>query len=647
MKKLLFTITICLFSLSLLTQSCLPEGIEFTSQEQIDNFQIDNPNCTEIEGNVTIGKWPDSNIKNLNGLSAITSIGGRLTIHDTDSLLNLSGLDSIDSIGDGLFLYGNHFLQNLTGLNNVTSINGWILLEFNESLESLSGLEGLTSVDELFVGASDSSNISLVSLSGLNNVTHIEKDVRINGNCSLLDLSGLENLITIGGTLEIASNESLSSLDGLDNLTFVGKSLMIGGWSRNAMPFASIECHGNPSLTSISALSNLTSIGGSLGVYCNDALLSLTGLESLDTIGSLLIGYAVDNDFEFGTAGNSSLASLTGLDGLTRIGSGISITGNSGLTNLTGLNNELVIDGSLKIRFNGSLSNCETQSICDYLVNPNGSVEIHHNATGCNSPVDLADVCGIEVPCLPYGNYYFFKQSDVDNFQDYYPGCTDLEGDVVITGKNNITNLMGLSELNSISGYLHIGSWEIVCNPLLMDLSGLEGLTSVEGLEIILNDTLSSLTGLDNIEPATMTYLTIWGNQYLSSCDVKSICNYLVAPNGELNLHGNAPGCNSTEEVLDSCDFSSVTIHDVMGSFSIRPNPFSNSTTIEYELKQPEHITLTIYDYLGKQVYQIQVNQPHGKQQLIWNAEKNANGIYHYRLQVGNDVANGKMVKVR
>jgi len=77
------------------------------------------------------------------------------------------------------------------------------------------------------------------------------------------------------------------------------------------------------------------------------------------------------------------------------------------------------------------------------------------------------------------------------------------------------------------------------------------------------------------------------------------------------------------------------------------PNPFSTSTTIEYELKQPEKVTLSIYNHLGQLFYQIEENQSQGKQKLIWNAEGYADGIYYYRLQVGDAVANGKMVKVK
>jgi len=50
---------------------------------------------------------------------------------------------------------------------------------------------------------------------------------------------------------------------------------------------------------------------------------------------------------------------------------------------------------------------------------------------------------------------------------------------------------------------------------------------------------------------------------------------------------------------------------------------------------------------MGQIVYQLQENQPQGKQQLIWNAEGYAEGVYYYRLQAGNAVASGKMVKVR
>jgi len=76
MKKTIIIIIIILISFfekSLMSQSCLPEGIIFNTQDQIDNFQVNYPNCTKIEGNVTIQGY--ISITNLIGLNMLTSIG--------------------------------------------------------------------------------------------------------------------------------------------------------------------------------------------------------------------------------------------------------------------------------------------------------------------------------------------------------------------------------------------------------------------------------------------------------------------------------------------------------------------------------------------------------------------------------------------
>lgn len=54
--------------------SCLPDGFTFTTQEEIDNFQTDNPGCTEIEGDIEIN---GSDITNLNGLNVFNSFLGK------------------------------------------------------------------------------------------------------------------------------------------------------------------------------------------------------------------------------------------------------------------------------------------------------------------------------------------------------------------------------------------------------------------------------------------------------------------------------------------------------------------------------------------------------------------------------------------
>jgi hypothetical protein len=73
---------------------------------------------------------------------------------------------------------------------------------------------------------------------------------------------------------------------------------------------------------------------------------------------------------------------------------------------------------------------------------------------------------------------------------------------------------------------------------------------------------------------------------------------------------------------------------------------FSKNPAKNVQAKTTEKLTMAIYDYLGKQVYQIQLNQPQGQQSIIWNAEGYADGIYYYRLQVRGQLAIGKLVKV-
>ena len=120
--------------------SCLPEGIEFTTQAQIDNFQTNYPGCIEIEGSVTI---VGDDIENLHGLSSFTSIGGKLQIGNSDggntNLVNLSGLDSLKTIGNKLYVESNESLNNLNGLNNLTHLIGMEICN-NPSLNNIIAL---------------------------------------------------------------------------------------------------------------------------------------------------------------------------------------------------------------------------------------------------------------------------------------------------------------------------------------------------------------------------------------------------------------------------------------------------------------------------------------------------------------------------
>jgi hypothetical protein len=212
MKKLNFLLIILLaIRISLFSQSCLPEGIEFTTQTAIDSFQMNYPDCTEIEGDVFIGYWNGNyTITNLDSLESITSIGGRLDIVRCENLTSLAGLDFISTIGDWLLILENNSLLDFSGLQSITTIGNGLAIESNNSITSITGLEYLTSIGGQL---SINNNSNLTNLSGLVSLNEINGSLCLMTNVSLTDISGIENINpnSIQESLAIRHNYSLSN----------------------------------------------------------------------------------------------------------------------------------------------------------------------------------------------------------------------------------------------------------------------------------------------------------------------------------------------------------------------------------------------------------------------------------------------------
>lgn len=161
----------------------------------------------------------------------------------------------------------------------------------------------------------------------------------------------MENLTSISSSLLIVKNNALFNLIGLDSLTYVGGNLSIG------LP----QFGGNNSLLSVSGLGNLRKIGGSLHISRNQTLANVDALSSLDSIGG-----------DIDIFNNHELLSITGLENIS---------------------DRSIIN--LSIQENNKLSDCAVQSICDYLVSPNGAVIIENNKTGCDSREEVEEACKI------------------------------------------------------------------------------------------------------------------------------------------------------------------------------------------------------------------------------------------------------------
>ncbi len=225
-------------------QPCLPEGIFFSTQQQINAFRTNYPGCTQILGDVTFSGF---NIVSLEPLRDIVSIGGSLNIECNEILESLEGLRNLASVGGNLYLAGNLSLAGLSGLGNLTNLGMDLQCTNNPALVNLAGLEG---------------------------IMHIPGKLWIDDNDGLVSLEGLDSLVTVGSCVRIFSNDLLATLHGLENLQSVGFNLAIGGLGH-------LGSLGNPSLVSLAALGNLTTVGGFVEVSYNDALPTLAGLDNI------------------------------------------------------------------------------------------------------------------------------------------------------------------------------------------------------------------------------------------------------------------------------------------------------------------------------------------------------------------------------
>jgi hypothetical protein len=185
-------------------------------------------------------------------------------------------------------------------------------------------------------------------------------------------------------------------------------------------------------------------------------------------------------------------------------------------------------------------------------------------------------------------------------------------------------------------------------NPSLAGLTGLSNVTFIDGnITIAGNPALTSLLGLDQILPDSINDLKIIANSSLSVCAIQSICDYLTNPNGTIEIHDNAIGCNNTEEIKQACDSLPVPEISRPCRFMVYPNPFSEATMISFELDTPAAIEVIIYDELGKVVSLFPRKEYHpGAHSVTWLAEDLPAGVFFLRLQAGTRMETKKIVKL-
>jgi hypothetical protein len=78
------------------------------------------------------------------------------------------------------------------------------------------------------------------------------------------------------------------------------------------------------------------------------------------------------------------------------------------------------------------------------------------------------------------------------------------------------------------------------------------------------------------------------------------------------------------------------------------PNPFNPETIIKYSIAKREFVSIKVYDFLGKEVYEL-INQEieAGYHELKFNVKNLASGVYFYKLTAGEFVSIKKLLLIK
>ncbi|MBL4662515.1 MAG: T9SS type A sorting domain-containing protein, partial [Flavobacteriaceae bacterium] len=391
---------------------CPSGDFQFLTQEEVNHFTLQYPNCTQFPGDLRIGGTAQSDIDDLASLQDITSITGSLIVSKT-SLTNLQGLNSLITINNGLSIGLNNDITSVNGLNNLSVVGSSITFLSNPSLTSIADLGPIQFLQSLHI----SSNDALINLEGLNQLTTVSTiggSVDISSNASLESLDGLD-LLAHGSVFTIANNPSLVSLGGLTSLIDPGSLTILN----------------NESLTSIGNLSNLTSIEGQLSVIQNHSLTNFVGLNNLTIVSQLSI------------TNNDGLTSLDGFEGLEEVEFNFNVSSNDNLLSLDGLDFLVLIGENIHLESNALLNDLDALGL---ITNLNSTLTVKGNAA-------LTNLLGLHNITMI--------------------GTNGSTGRLII--ENNPV-LVGLTDLSSLESLGSNGALYIINNAILTSLEGLDNI---------------------------------------------------------------------------------------------------------------------------------------------------------------------------
>ena len=527
------------------------------------------------------------------------------------NLENFDGLQNLDTVANDIFIGFNENLENFEGLDNLATVNGDLYVVGNASLQNFLGLDGDGNGDgqddglsvingsffaglfaDRFNNPIAGGNVDLVNFDGLDQLTTINGDFIIGFNTSLEDLGGLDAFTSLAGDLTFLGMEQIDTLSGAPLLTTVGGDLNFGqvrrtdgkifdpdeddvekqlkdinGVKKNPGVKFNPDAgdNGFDALTTVNGnlifafsdftdyqLTNsdnddLTTVGGTLFVYGNANPDTLSGIETINSLGGLVINFAQDFFGDLLPFENDGLADFSDL-AVTNLGAGGLVLGfdddvddaavaslpdfntiqgsvilarvlnqnNLGPDDLADLNinnigGDLVICGirnGNQNPINADLGNLETLNFAPVAGNTTvgGDVIVSFCSQLTNTAMAIATVGGtLEFTALPevevingmnqlaqVGELLIHDMPAVENVN--LPGLTNVDGNLELVSNPALVNFD--FNLTDVGGNLRV----VDCGEI-DDIDGFDTLDTVGGdLEIIDCNGLQSTSGLDDLD---------------------------------------------------------------------------------------------------------------------------------------------------
>jgi choice-of-anchor B domain-containing protein len=256
------------------------------------------------------------------------------------------------------------------------------------------------------------------------------------------------------------------------------------------------------------------------------------------------------------------------------------------------------------------------------------------------------------------GNIYVIDASDKDNLISVnnwlnipQPGPHNT----ALTDDGNY--LFVTDEISGNPRVLKVWNVEDVMNPIQEAAWQPTGITTsiVHNVEIYGNTAVvahytAGVRVLDITDPTTPNEIA-WYDTYPADNNFtyNGCWGVFMFPSGKIAASDRQTGLYAM--MLDTALVGNINNHEIPRNFELKqnyPNPFNPATIIEYSLPKNVHVSLKIYDILGREISAlVDKFETAGEHSVTFDASKLPSGIYFYTLKAGDFTQTRKMTLIK